>query len=51
MARVEMGEARIAMAEGRRADGDRLMSRAAQVFALQGQERFLEMLATFRRKA
>ena len=49
MARVEMGEARIAMAEGRRGDGDRLMSRAEQVFASQGQERFLKMLATFRR--
>ena len=51
MARVEMGEARIAKAEGRRADGDRLMSRAEQVFASQGQTRFLEMLATFRRNA
>ncbi len=51
LARVEMGEGRIAMAEGRRADGERLMNRAALVFAAQGQDRFLQMLATFQRKA
>lgn len=49
MARIELGEGRIALAERRRSEADRLLSRAATVFRAQGVQHFLDILDTFPR--
>lgn len=49
MARIQLGEGRIALAERRRAEADQLLTRAETVFRAQGVQHFLDILETFPR--
>ena len=49
MARIQMGEGRIALAERRRAEADQLLTRAAAVFRTQNVQHFLDIIDSFPR--
>ena len=49
MARIQLGEGRIALAERRRKEADELLTRAETVFRAQGTQHFLDILDTFPR--
>jgi len=49
MARIQLGEGRIALAERRRSEADQLLTRAETVFRAQGVQHFLDILDTFPR--
>ena len=49
MARIQMGEGRIALAERRRSEADELLARATAVFRDQGVQHFLDIIDTFPR--